>query len=407
MAIAPILARLDVASHLVSLQVQRIALIALLAAMLAVLAALGFMLRRWETGVHADPWNLIAAASVSHSERLRACFRGDELKSSSDLQKRLEGARFRLGVFDAAPSTTTTTHWEFERDKETEPCYEYGIIPVTNPTTTHTTTTTTAPPKRTIFNLWGRTNHRHIPFLALTYTSRILFLLALSGLIGLVGYYFQPLPDTPFELFMDSQSFGVKFLFALIGTAIALFWHAFFDSLVVVSPFARMARRPRRAEHSVLLRPFTTNIVSGAAVAVRQRHALLLAVALVTGVAEVFLPVLLANVPFALTQSYDGWVANMAASLAVLAVMALVLLASLVFSRWPHMPVDPRTLAGMVYYVERAMQLRADLCGRRLAMMDESRREEVVKGLGRTYFYGPLAGRPGEGRMTIEVDGGW
>ena len=154
------------------------------------------------------------------------------------------------------------------RGGETEPCDEYGIIPVTNvtnPTTTHTT-----PPKRTVFHPWHPTNHHRIPFLALTYTSRILlFFLALSGLIGLVGYYFQPLPDTPFELFMDSQSFGIKFLFALIGTAIALFWHAFFDSLVVITPFSRMARRPRRAEHSVLLRPFTTNVVSGAAVAVR------------------------------------------------------------------------------------------------------------------------------------------
>ena len=47
------------------------ALVALLAAMLVLLIALAVMLRRWETGVHTDPWTLVAVASLSLSDPLR------------------------------------------------------------------------------------------------------------------------------------------------------------------------------------------------------------------------------------------------------------------------------------------------------------------------------------------------
>jgi len=47
-------------------------------------------------------------------------------------------------------------------------------------------------------------------------------------------------------------------------------------------------------------------VISGAAVAVRQRYGMLLVAALMAGIADIFLPALLANVPFALTQTYRG-----------------------------------------------------------------------------------------------------
>ena len=138
--------------------------------------------------------------------------------------------------------------------------------------------------------------------------------------------------------------------------------------------------------------------------AVRHRHCLLLAAALMAGIAEIFLPALLANVPFALTQTYPGWVASTAATLAVLSAMAAVLLASLGFSRWPHMPVDPRTLAGAIYYFSESTRLRADLCGRRVALMDEKGREEEFKALGRRFVYVPVEEPGEEVRMMVEVE---
>jgi len=88
------------------------------------------------------------------------------------------------------------------------------------------------------------------------------------------------------------------------------------------------------------------------------------------GIAELLLPALLANVPYALTQTYSGHVGSMAASLAILGAMVIVLVASLVFSRWPHLPADPRTLAGSIYYVARSPRLHVDLHGCELALQN-------------------------------------
>ena len=105
---------------------------------------------------------------------------------------------------------------------------------------------------------------------------------------------------------------------------------------------------------------------------------------------------------------YSGHVGSTAASLAILGLMVAVLVVSLVFSRWPHLPVDPRTLAGSIYYVSRSGRLREDLCGRRLALEGEKSCAAEVEGLNRWYGYGPL-GRQEKGdnlktRMAVEVE---
>jgi len=143
--------------------------------------------------------------------------------------------------------------------------YEYGIVPVKDMDTpilemysSTTRPTTTWSPKAG--------HHRNMPFLALTYTSRIIFTATLLGIIALLAYYSQPLDDD-FQHFMDSQAFAVKFLFASLGTVISIFWRSFFQGVAAVGSYARMARRPRLAAQSSLRSP-PTNSLSGAVTAV-------------------------------------------------------------------------------------------------------------------------------------------
>ncbi len=219
------------------------------------------------------------------------------------------------------------------------------------------------------------------------------------GIIAWLACYAQAPPDTPVELFIDSQTFGVKFLFAVLGTVIAAFWHAFFEGVAAAAPFLLMGRRPRPARQSALVSP-ATNVVSGIVAGVRQRNMLLLVVALMAAVAEVLLPALLANVPFVLTLTYDGHVDGTAGSMAILGVMVVVLLASLAVS-WPHLPVDPRTLAGAIYYVAASPRLQED--ARRLAFLPQASRDAEVEKMGRLYGYGPLALPDDPARMGVEV----
>ena len=121
-----------------------------------------------------------------------------------------------------------------------------------------------------------------------------------------------------------------------------------------------------------------------------------------SGVAELLLPAFLANVPFALTLTYEGHVAATAGSLAVLGAMLVLLLASLMVE-WPHLPVDPRTLAGAIYYAAGSPRLRMDLCGLRLSELPREPRDAEVEKLDRRYVYRPLEQDPA--RMAVEVDG--
>ncbi|KAK0644615.1 hypothetical protein B0T16DRAFT_417988 [Cercophora newfieldiana] len=369
------------------------ALLVLLVALMMLLVGLTLLLRRWETGVHADPWGLAAVASLSLSASLRPRFGGGEL-SDEDLKQKLGEERFQLAIFDTeAESRGLWNDWE--------PCYEYGIVPVADTDAPHTpwrgNSTIAAASK-------SKSRPRHIPFLALTYASRIIFTAALLGLMALLAYYHQPLGNTAFELFMDSQGFGVRFLFALLGTAIAIFWRSFFQGIATIRTFARMAQKPQPAAQSMLRSP-ATNSVSGMVLAFQHSDFLLFSASIMAGAAELLLPALLANVPFALTSTYDGHVGSTAGSLAILGSMVAVLVVTLIFSRWPHLPVDPRTLAGSIYYVSRSARLRADLCGRRLALQSGASRDAEVEGLGRWYGYGPLRkqGEVDESRMAVEV----
>jgi len=59
--------------------------------------------------------------------------------------------------------------------------------------------------------------------------SQILFVVLLCGLLALILYYKNTRLDTPFERFMDSQHFGVKTLFTVLGVATTLFWDGLFS----------------------------------------------------------------------------------------------------------------------------------------------------------------------------------
>ena len=84
--------------------------------------------------------------------------------------------------------------------------------------------------------------------------------------------------------------------------------------------------------------------------------------------------------------------------------MVAVLLGSLVFSRWPDLPVDPRTIAGGMYYFARSTQLREDFLGKRFALMDEHSRQVNMEALDRRYVYVELHDdEKGTRRMAVEA----
>jgi len=159
-----------------------------------------------------------------------------------------------------------------------------------------------------------------------------------------------------------------------------------------------MAKGSQPPERSVLVtRP--TNEFYGIYVAAKQRQPYLFVVAFMTILAE-FLPILLANVPYAVTQVHDAAIICARFVMVILVLMLLTLLASF-FINWPYLPVDPRTIAGALYYITDSYMLKS-FGG--LALLDRKDKDLRVKEWGDRYYYGGITGRSGKRRMGVEKD---
>ncbi|KAM7195076.1 hypothetical protein V8F33_006945 [Rhypophila sp. PSN 637] len=89
---------------------------------------------------------------------------------------------------------------------------------------------------------------------------RILALFFHLGLLILILYYETTILDTPFERFIDSQSFGVRILFSSFGTFISLFWDYFFSYMSEYQVYQRLYSSPLSARQSIL-RPLPSSVL--------------------------------------------------------------------------------------------------------------------------------------------------
>lgn len=166
-----------------------------------------------------------------------------------------------------------------------------------------------------------------------------------------------------------------------------------------MAPYQLMAQRTQPAERSILFSS-CTNPFSGIYAAVKQRHLFLFATSLAAILSEL-LPVFLANVFFSLAQTIRTATACAALSSIILGLLIAVLVASF-FVKWPPMPVDPRSIAGTLYYVSQSHMLdNGDLDG--VSGLDGSERERRVREKVRRYFYGVLVGGSWR-RLGVDCD---
>ncbi|CAG1993696.1 unnamed protein product [Fusarium graminearum] len=217
-------------------------------------------------------------------------------------------------------------------------------------------------------------------------------------MVFLLYYHLTLDKSSSFKNFMNSQTFGVRFLFATFGVVISFSWTAFFITITMVVPYQVMSHGPQSASNSVLLtRP--TNPFSGFWSAVKHRQIFPGLVAVMAIFSE-FMPILLANIPYSLSQVRISHDICARISVGILALMAITIIISFLI-RWPDMPVDPRSIAGAMYYVSESNMVD-HFSG--MAAMDGDERKQRIKELGGTYLYGELTTRSGERRPAVEWD---
>lgn len=117
-----------------------------------------------------------------------------------------------------------------------------------------------------------------------------------------------------------------------------------------------------------------------------------------TAILSEFMPILLSNVPFRVTQT---WIASRVCNwlaVGILSIMWLVVVGSF-FVSWPHMPVDPSTIAGAVYYVCDSWMLWS-MEG--LSTLPKEERDRRVAEWGLKYEFGDITGLSGRSRVGVD-----
>lgn len=164
-----------------------------------------------------------------------------------------------------------------------------------------------------------------------------------------------------------------------------------------MSPYHLLSSRPQYARQSILLAP-PTNAISGIYSGMRRRHGFLSVVGL-TAVLSEFLTVFLANIPFRVTQTF--LVARICtwSAVGILCIMILVVVASF-FVKWPHMPIDPSTIAGAMYYVCDSWMLESF---EGLGDLTRKERDWKVNEMGARYAFGEMGGVSQTWRIGVDT----
>ncbi|KAB5557841.1 hypothetical protein GE09DRAFT_88575 [Coniochaeta sp. 2T2.1] len=236
-----------------------------------------------------------------------------------------------------------------------------------------------------------------VPLYLLTLQGRIFLLLCFTAVLVLLLGYENSWGTSNFERFMNDQGFGVRFLFTALGVALGFSMSAFFRSVAVLSPYLMMSQRALPAQTCILVSP-ASNTFSGVYSAFRQRH-LYLGVVAATSLLADFLPVTLSHVPFSVLETHEAQYTCAYLSIAILVMMILVVAGSLAV-RWPHMPADPRTIAGALYYLCDSGILDS-FSG--LAAAEPRDRNWMVKSMCVQYRFGNMIGLSGKERICIDA----
>lgn len=196
----------------------------LLVLMLLANILLIYLLRRWVSGVAAPPTSLAALSALLQADTTTTLFRKIEPRSKKQprrmckLDRELEDHVFSLRYFRSVEGRlrygiTTEANTNESRYLDSRPSNETSqLLTSSDPQTSKAQRSENV--TLGYFGSLSRTDH----------AIRISFLSTMCGTIILLVYYKSTRLQTPFERFMDNQSFGVRLLFTSLGLIISFFW---------------------------------------------------------------------------------------------------------------------------------------------------------------------------------------
>ena len=200
--------------------------------------ALAIAIMRRKSGVCANPLSIAGLATLFQDQRLIEDFRrlSPYSASSKDIGAALRGHRYRIGTYNETDGSLSygmtimpTDAMQVDADRRTFSLdgKKYASVAV-NAVDEHPAPTRRKPSS----SPWVHP------------ATVMIFALFVCGLEALVIYYNRVGANTPFERFMDSETFGVSFLFTLIGVILKMYWSLLDDG--ETTPIAPWRLRTQR-----------------------------------------------------------------------------------------------------------------------------------------------------------------
>ncbi|KAM7216082.1 hypothetical protein V8F06_008555 [Rhypophila decipiens] len=213
--------------------------------MAAVLLVTSWVLWRWRSGIGTEPWSMATMITLTSTSQ-------DQVrKLVLGLPRKMQGER--IGEDEI-------------QDEDSKLDYGIHILPDKRPVDSNDNGSVrfTVRDPSTRRALEQRSSKRgQDTDLTVRYIIRLVALLFHLGLFILILYYeVTILPDTPFERFMDSQSFGVRFVFSSFGTVVSLFWDYYFSYMSEEQVYRSLYAAPLTARQSIL-RPLPSSVFIG------------------------------------------------------------------------------------------------------------------------------------------------
>ncbi|KAI0970818.1 hypothetical protein F4678DRAFT_479708 [Xylaria arbuscula] len=321
---------------------------ALLIIIIVGVALIALLLRRWETGVKRNPWNILDMNSIVAStdiqkilERLRRHQKTEHKGITKELVNALRAKIFGL------------REWEDEKG-----VVKRGVLIITRKLDD---------PEEILVEKAGRSvtfadpdnNHRQqrphcsraesVPFFMLSWTGRILFLLFLSGVLIAVLIYNIVARGSEYQRGLTGKAVGVRFLFSGAGVLVTFSWGAFFNAVAFLSPYRLLKRRRLNKGQVIHLNPATNHFTGLWLAFTQSRRDLYLGAVAVTAILSEVLPLYLGNIPCNGVQVESAETICVYLSVTLLSIMMLIVGWSF-FIDWPStMGADPSTIVGAMY----------------------------------------------------------
>ena len=348
------------------------------------------LVRSCASGIYSDPSSIASVCSLlHHPETIVEFQRLDQGASKENIIRNLSGRRFRLDAYQATDGIerygliSSGNYADDEMDGLYKPI---GTVDLHD-----------KPVSKASGTSWRRYS---FSWRIVRLAMELLLPITTAGTLILVAYYYKDSSKDGYNRFMNSEGFGPRFLITCVGIIIHTQWTRLERQHSVLEPFRRLHTGHATPESTILISRSLFHVTAFFTSLYRRSYFIAL-VAFVAVMAEVLI-IILPGVPFNSSEIARSFTISSYLSIAILALMLVVLAAIWLRPKGPALPRTPNTLGTLCLYLCDS-QMRFELSD--MAYMKKGERDYAVRDLEREYVLLSGLGDNGEIRWRVDYDG--